>query len=93
MSVAEDLKNDLPVTMTMAAFVGAAWYICVELNVRLWFSYLRKSGLYFWACFVGTQGVLTQPLFIVRESFHALVESNRNLKLIVVSNRSSPTLG
>jgi hypothetical protein len=66
MSVAEDLKNDLPVTMTMAAFVGAAWYICVELNVRLWFSYLRKNGLYFWACFVGTQGVLTQPLLIVR---------------------------
>ncbi|KAH7397148.1 hypothetical protein BKA66DRAFT_508942 [Pyrenochaeta sp. MPI-SDFR-AT-0127] len=69
MGVAEDLKNDLPVAMTMAAFVGAAWYICVELNVRLWFSYLRKRGLYFWACFVGTQGVLTQPLLIVLADF------------------------
>jgi hypothetical protein len=68
MGVAEDLKNDLAMAMTMAAFVGAAWYVCVELNVRLWFSYLRKRGLYFWACFVGTQGVLTQPLLIVRES-------------------------
>lgn len=69
MGVAEDLKNDLPVAMTMAAFVGAAWYICVELNVRLWFSYLRKKGLYFWACFVGTQGVLTQPLLIILADF------------------------
>jgi hypothetical protein len=73
MGVAEDLKNDLAVAMTMAAFVGAAWYICVELNVRLWFSYLRKRGLYFWAVFVGTQGVLTQPLLIVWEPLHALL--------------------
>jgi hypothetical protein len=73
MGVAEDLKDDLAVTMTMAAFVGAAWYICLELNVRLWFSYLRKRGLYLWAYFVGTQGVLTQPLLIVREPLHTSV--------------------
>lgn len=79
MGVAEDLKNDLAVAMTMAAFVGAAWYICVELNVRLWFSYLRKRGLYFWACFVGTQGVLTQPLLIVRNPLQDLVNINQSL--------------
>jgi hypothetical protein len=72
MGVAEDLKNDLPVAMTMAAFMGVAWYICVELNIRLWLTFLRKKGLYFWSCFVGSMGVMTQPLFIVRTTLFAL---------------------
>jgi hypothetical protein len=63
----------MAVAMTMAAFVGAAWYICLKLNVRLWFSYLRKSGLHFWAYFVGTQGILTQPLLIVHKPLHTSV--------------------
>jgi hypothetical protein len=69
MGVAEDLKNDLPVAMTMAAFMGIAWYICVELNIRLWLTFLRKKGLYFWSCFVGSLGVMTQPLFMVCSHF------------------------
>jgi hypothetical protein len=72
MGVAEDLKNDLPVAMTMAAFMGIAWYICVELNIRLWLTFLRKKGLYFWSCFVGSLGVMTQPLFIVCSHFPSL---------------------
>lgn len=34
-NVADELKGNLPVAMTVAAFVGISWYISVELNVRL----------------------------------------------------------
>lgn len=49
MSVADELEANLPVAMTMAAFVGISWYIAVELNVRLFvlfrFAYLDNSPL------------------------------------------------
>jgi len=76
MGVADDLKNDLPVAMTMAAFMGIAWYISVELNIRLFLTFLRKRGLYFWSCCIGSWGVLTQPLFMVRLSL-ARTRANR----------------
>jgi hypothetical protein len=44
----------------------------VELNIRLWLTFLRKKGLYFWSCFVGSLGVMTQPLFIVCSHFPSL---------------------
>jgi hypothetical protein len=66
MGVADDLKEDLPVAMAMAAFLGIAWYLCIELTIRLWLSFLRRKGLYFWSCCVASLGVMTQPLFVVR---------------------------
>lgn len=43
MTAAEKLKANLPVAMTMEAFMGISWYIAVELNVRLFmiFKYVR----------------------------------------------------
>ncbi|KAF2801261.1 uncharacterized protein BDZ99DRAFT_577720 [Mytilinidion resinicola] len=85
MGVAEDLKADLPVAMTMAAFMGVAWYLCVELNIRLWFAFLRKRGLYFWACCVASWGVLTQPLFMVLVDFDQVTNPYAGLTLIYIS--------
>ncbi|KAF2713934.1 hypothetical protein K504DRAFT_399569 [Pleomassaria siparia CBS 279.74] len=85
MGVAEDLKNDLPVAMTMSAFMGVAWYICVELNIRLFLSFLRKRSLYFWACCVGSWGVMTQPLCTVLADFEQLTNPYLALTLIYIS--------
>jgi hypothetical protein len=35
MTVSDDLKANLAVAMTMAAFGGISWYISIELNLRL----------------------------------------------------------
>ncbi|KAF2493628.1 hypothetical protein BU16DRAFT_490360 [Lophium mytilinum] len=85
MGVAEDLKADLPTAMTMAAFMGVAWYLCVELNIRLWFAFLRKKGLYFWACCVASWGVMTQPLFMVLVDFDQVTNPYAGLTLIYIS--------
>ena len=65
----EELKKDLPVAMTVAAFVGISWYICVELNIRLFFTFKRRHGLYFWSCLLCSWGVLIQPMAMILTDF------------------------
>jgi hypothetical protein len=31
-------------SMTMAAFSGIAWYIAIELNIRLFYLFKRRKG-------------------------------------------------
>ncbi|KAF2108377.1 hypothetical protein BDV96DRAFT_504635 [Lophiotrema nucula] len=69
MDAVAQLKVDLPVTMTMAAFVGISWYICVEINIRLFLTFRRRNGLYYWSCLLCSWGVLTQPLAIILADF------------------------
>ena len=69
MDAVAHLKDDLPVTMTMASFVGISWYICVEINIRLFLTFRRRTGLYYWSCLLCSWGVLTQPLAIILADF------------------------
>jgi len=39
-----DIRKDLPMSMTMAAFSGIAWYIAIELNIRLFYLFKRRKG-------------------------------------------------
>ena len=39
-----DIKKNLPMSMTMAAFSGIAWYIAIELNIRLFYLFKRHKG-------------------------------------------------
>jgi hypothetical protein len=39
-----DIKKNLPMSMTMAAFSGIAWYIAIELNMRLFYLFKRHKG-------------------------------------------------
>ncbi|KAF2175916.1 hypothetical protein K469DRAFT_457431, partial [Zopfia rhizophila CBS 207.26] len=66
---ADHLKKDLPVAMTMAAFIGIAWYICIELNIRLFMTFRRRRGLYFWSCCLCSWGVLLGPLCMLLYDF------------------------
>ncbi|KAF2005808.1 hypothetical protein P154DRAFT_285601 [Amniculicola lignicola CBS 123094] len=69
MESVEELKGNLPMSMTMAAFVGIALYICVELNIRLFLTFRRRRGLYFWSCALASWGVLIQPLATTMADF------------------------
>jgi hypothetical protein len=62
METIEQLKHSLPEAMTMAAFTGIAWYLCVELNIRLYMVFTRHRGLYFWSCFLCSWGILVKSL-------------------------------
>ncbi|KAF2739583.1 hypothetical protein EJ04DRAFT_457644, partial [Polyplosphaeria fusca] len=63
------LEEDLPVFGTMTALIGISWYISIELNIRLFFTFKRRKGLYFWSCLVSSWGVLIQPLAIILADF------------------------
>ncbi|KAF2501648.1 hypothetical protein BU16DRAFT_500894 [Lophium mytilinum] len=59
--------------MTMSAFWGISFYLCVELGIRLlWMPMMHKKGLYFWACCVASLGVLTQPLLVILSAWGPL---------------------
>ncbi|KAH7069071.1 hypothetical protein BKA63DRAFT_422855 [Paraphoma chrysanthemicola] len=58
----------LPTAMTAAAFVGIAWYLCAELNVRLVIRCTRRS-LYFWSCLLCSWGIIIHSLSILLANF------------------------
>ncbi|PLB54873.1 integral membrane protein [Aspergillus steynii IBT 23096] len=64
-----DIKQDLPLSMILAAFTGISWYIGVEINISLFLLFKRRRGLYFWSCALISWAVILQPLFIVLADF------------------------
>ncbi|KAF2194165.1 hypothetical protein K469DRAFT_734680 [Zopfia rhizophila CBS 207.26] len=80
-----DIKKDLPMAMTMAAFAGIAWYICFELNIRLFLLFKRRKGLYFWSCVLCSWGVILQPLFIIMADFGVWTNLKASITLIYLS--------
>lgn len=64
-----DITNDLPLSMMIAAFTGISWYIGVEINISLFLLFKRRRGLYFWSCALSSWGVMLQPLFIILADF------------------------
>ncbi|KAF2867324.1 hypothetical protein BDV95DRAFT_598023 [Massariosphaeria phaeospora] len=55
-------RENTAVAMTIAGFTAISWYIAVELFLKLFFTFKRKRGLYFWSCLIAALGVLVQPM-------------------------------
>lgn len=58
----------LPTAMTAAAFLGIAWYLSVEVSVRLLTLNSRRS-LYFWSCLACSWGIIIHAVFIILLDF------------------------
>lgn len=65
----DDIREDLPMSMTMAAFAGVSWYIGLEINISLFLMFKRRTGLYFWSCALVSWGIILQTLFIILADF------------------------
>lgn len=61
----DDLREDLPMSMAIAAFTGISWFIGAEINTSLFILFKRRRGLYFWSAALCSWGVVLQPLFII----------------------------
>ncbi|KAG8406479.1 hypothetical protein J3459_012423 [Metarhizium acridum] len=81
----DDIRKDLPLSMTMAAFIGISWYIGIEINVSLFLIFKRRRGLYFWACALTSWGVILQPLFIILADFGVWKDAVPSIALIYLS--------
>lgn len=58
----------LPTAMTAAAFLGIAWYLSVEVSVRLLLRATRRS-LYFWSCLACSWGIIVHAILIILLDF------------------------
>lgn len=85
MSESPNLKDDLPLSMTMAAFVGISWYIGAEINISMFSRFNRWTGLYFWACALCSWGVILQPLFIILADFDVWTNLTGSITMIYLT--------
>ena len=56
------LKKDFATVVAIASFNAVAWYVGIELNLRLFFTFKRYRGLYFWSIWISSWGVILEPL-------------------------------
>jgi hypothetical protein len=56
-TIATGLHTGEPIAMLMSAFLSIAYYGVIELNLRIFFTFKRRRGLYFWSLLVSTWGV------------------------------------
>jgi hypothetical protein len=54
--------------MAAAAFLGVAWFLCIELNVRLLIKAPRR-GMYFWSCLLCSWGLIVHSIAILLSNF------------------------
>ena len=62
------LISTLGEAMTAAAFLGIAWYLSFEFNIRLFFRARRRS-LYFWSCLLCSWGIIIHSVSILFANF------------------------
>src|SRR6266516_3576451 len=63
------LTTTLPIAMTIGGFAAIAWYNTVELNLRIWMTFKRYNGLYFYALLASSWGVFFHPLAFIMKDF------------------------
>ncbi|KAF2732608.1 hypothetical protein EJ04DRAFT_396143, partial [Polyplosphaeria fusca] len=76
---------DLVMSMTMSAFWGISWYIALELNMRLFYLFKRRRGLYFWSCVVCSWGLILNPIAIMLADFMVIRNPAVSIPLVYVS--------
>lgn len=81
----DDVKQDLPMSMIMAAFIGISWYIGVEINASLFLLFKRRRGLYFWSCALTSWGVILQPVFIILADFGVWTDAVPSIAMIYLT--------
>lgn len=80
-----ELKNDLRMSMIIAAFTGISWFIGAEINTSLFLVFKRRRGLYFWSAALASWGVVLQPLFIVLADFGIWTDLKGSITMIYLT--------
>ncbi|KAF2731315.1 hypothetical protein EJ04DRAFT_545262 [Polyplosphaeria fusca] len=80
-----DIRKDLAMSMTMAAFSGIAIFVALELNLQLFYLFKRRKGVYFWSCALCSWGILLHPLAIIFADFQVIRNMKVSIALIYLS--------
>jgi hypothetical protein len=78
------LQTTLPIAMTVSAFTAIAWYNVVELNVMIWMTFRRRSGLYFYSLLASSWGIFIYALAFLMKFFQVWQNNYVSVALITV---------
>jgi hypothetical protein len=78
------LQTTLPIAMTVSAFTAVAWYNVVELNVMIWMTFRRHSGLYFYSLLASSWGIFIYALAFLMKFFQVWQNDYVSVALITV---------
>ncbi|KXX77824.1 hypothetical protein MMYC01_206967 [Madurella mycetomatis] len=81
----DDLREDLPMSMAIAAFTGISWFIGAEINTSLFILFKRRRGLYFWSATLCSWGVVLQPLFIILADYRIWSDLKGSITMIYLT--------
>ncbi|PYI13751.1 integral membrane protein [Aspergillus violaceofuscus CBS 115571] len=81
----KDVRQDLPMSMTMAAFTGISWWLGLEVTASLFLTFKRRRGLYFWSCALVSWAIILQPLFIILADFHVWTDPIPSITMIYLT--------
>jgi len=63
------VKADLPILMTMAAFLSIALYNIIEITFLIFAVFKKRKGLYFWSFIVATWGIAPHAVGFILKFF------------------------
>jgi hypothetical protein len=78
-------KLTLPMAMTLAAFAAVSWYNSLDLILRVFITFRRFNGLYFWSLIIASLGVFFYPLVFLMKDFNVWRHPYINSVIIVLS--------
>jgi len=78
----------IPVSMTIAVFFGIAVYNVVEINVLIFFTFKRRTGLYFWSLLVASWGIIFHVLGFLLKFFSLCTNEYVNITIITIGGTS-----
>ncbi|KAF4121876.1 integral membrane protein [Geosmithia morbida] len=77
-------KANLPLHMTVAAFTGIAWYNVLELNLAVYLTFRRRSGLYFWSVVSSIWGIAVHSSAFVLKLYGVVPQYGVTVTLITL---------
>jgi hypothetical protein len=66
------LQTTMPIAMTISAFVAVALVNAAELQFRIWATFKKHTGLYFWSLNVSSWGVIIYSLAFLFKFFQVI---------------------
>jgi hypothetical protein len=74
----------LPVAMTMAAFTGIAVFNVLDINVSIFTTFQKRTGLYFWSLLAASWGIPIHAIGFLLKFFRLCRNDTANVTIITV---------
>lgn len=78
------IRVTLPVVMTIAGFFAVAIYNVIEINVEIFFTFRKYTGLYFWSLIFASWGIVIHSIGFLLLFFQLCKNNYVNIAIITL---------